>query len=111
MAYRINLQGVIVIYSEELYEEVVQLAENDELYGYISKLLMIGIEAKEVTAKLDQILRAVESGVFTSNAMPVTAPVKREAVEPETVIEKVAPPVSGTAATVLGRLKKINKKT
>ena len=115
MAYRIRLNGIIVVHSEDVYAKVVKLAEEDELFSYISQLLATGSEREDLIAKLDQIIPLmIGDGVERSSFLAATSPIaktpdKSVCSSNDRSIEKVAPPISGSAAKILARMKKNRK--
>lgn len=115
LIYRVKVEGVITVYSEEALDRITQLAENEELFNYLSTLINTGSETSEVIKKLDLLLSS--KGQTGLSAIPtVLAPspeninsIKAKTSEPD--VEKVVSPVKGSAAAVLNRMRKVNKNT
>lgn len=107
--HRFLLHGYITIYSDEEYERVVKLMEEDELFPLITDFLNKKISADLISSKLDAILLAVNQLPEGSKALPdTTLPVKN--IEPIKEVQMAVPEVSGTAATIFDKLSKMRKR-
>ncbi|GHU53012.1 hypothetical protein AGMMS49975_10060 [Clostridia bacterium] len=59
---RIKITGTLTLRSQEIYDEVCDLAEEDKLFNLISDLLCRNSESNEILSKLNTILEVVEGG-------------------------------------------------
>lgn len=112
MVYRINLQGVLKAYSEDTLSKITDLAENEELFDYISALVNTGLAVQEIHAKIDTLMELAKDGSISVPSLANLPPViedknnENESIE----IEKVTLPMQGSASAALNRLRKNHKK-
>ena len=107
--HRFLLHGYITIYSDEEYEKIVKLMEEDELFPLITDFLNKKISTDIISSKLDAILLAVNKLPEENKALPDTAlPTKN--TEPVVEVQMAVPEISGTAATIFDKLSKMRKR-
>jgi len=107
--HRFLLHGYITIYSDEEYEKIVKLMEEDELFPLITDFLNKKISTDIISSKLDAILLAVNKLPEDNKALPDTAlPTKN--TEPVVEVQMAVPEISGTAATIFDKLNRMRKR-
>lgn len=107
--HRFLLHGYITIYSDDDYEKVVKLMEDDELFPLITDFLNKKMSSDTISSKLDAILLAVNQLPDGSKELAHTVlPVKN--IEPKQEAQMAVPEISGTAATIFDKLSKMRKR-
>lgn len=107
--HRFLLHGYITIYSDEEYEKIVKLMEEDELFPLITDFLNKKISTDIISSKLDAILLAVNKLPEENKVLPDTAlPTKN--TEPVAEVQMAVPEISGTVATIFDKLNRMRKR-
>ncbi len=107
--HKFLLHGYITIYSDEEYEKIVKLMEEDELFPLITDFLNKKISADIIVSKLDAILLAVNQSPDRSKVITDTVlPAKNTELAKE--VQMAVPEISGTAATIFDKLSKMRKR-
>lgn len=106
--HRFLLHGYITIYSDEEYEKLVKLMEEDELFPLIADFLNKKVSVDLISSKLDAILLAVNQLPEDKKLPSSVLPDKK--IESVVDVQMAVPEISGTAAAIFNKLGKMRKR-